>query len=1051
MKGNRCIGVVREAYSKWERRTPLTPAHVSELVRKGIDVVVQPSFKRVYMDQEYVRAGATVSEDLTPCSVILGVKQVAEAELLPEKTYMFFSHVIKGQPENMPLLDTILKKNIRLIDYECVTQGGGRGGGPRLIAFGQFAGNAGMVNILRGVGERMLALGYSNPFLGVPSSYMHHDLNAARFSVREAGNAVAPKGWIDGGIPKDFAPFVVTFTGNGNVSKGAQDIFSLLPHTMVRPEDLPHLPKDTRQVFGCVVEEEHMVATDDDARKGSLFSRKHYYSSPELYRSVFAENIAPHTSVLVNCAYWDRRYPQTLTGDQLRDIRVERKNEKLLAIADLSCDIDGGIGFLSRSTTVEQPFYMYNPSADAVTKEDGVDGSDGVVMMGVDILPSELPREASTFFGDALMPFLEQLASSDGTKPFSDQNDLPPELRGAIIACNGRLAPDYAYIAKLREEMKRESSAWDEDGGTDDPGSTVILLQGHLFDSGLINQALDVIEQADGVFHVDHIEVRPNLPDSIARSSAAVQVSLEGGRPAIDELLRKLTMLADLTPNANGSVAELPRTYCSGNFSTTTNQLITKQNEKDPPRIGVRGPRSSSFAEPSALVNPVTKESGVRRIAVLGAGLVARPLVEYLSRDARHAVTVVSALESEVKPLEDMRPNVYGRVLDVGGSDAPVVDEMIANSDVVVSILPAFMHVPIARSCVNHGTPLVTASYVSDEMAALHDEAVRADVPILCEMGLDPGMDHMSAMAVIDAVKDEGGRIVEFSSLCGGLPAPEVAALNPLQYKFSWSPAGVMSAAQNSAKYRREGLEVTVPGENLLASARPAGVFETLRLEELPNRDSLPYGKVYGISDAETIYRGTLRFEGWSGAMRGFMRRGWFDASDASADEVSSAWAKLCEDLRDGDAVPEGEDPDDTAKIRACADFLGGANALASSSSFASNGSLLQSFSGLLAEKLTYDREERDMCLMHHSFGVELADGTRETRTSSLIAFGSPSTDTAMAKTVGITAAIGARLLLSGDVRERGVMVPTKPSVYIPGLRMLQEEGIEFHETVSRV
>lgn len=1044
MKGNRCIGVVREAYSKWERRTPLTPSHVAQLVEKGIKVVVQPSSKRVYMDQQYTKAGATVSDDLSGCSVILGVKQVAEEELLPDRTYVFFSHVIKGQLENMPLLDTILRKNIRLIDYECVTEGGRRGGGPRLIAFGQFAGNAGMVNILRGVGERMIAKGYSNPFLGVPSSYMHNDLNAARFSVLELGKAIAPRGLSEGGIPKDFAPFTVTFTGNGNVSKGAQEIFSLMPHTMVRPEDLPHLPEDTRQVFGCIVEEEDMFEHGDGT--SSRFDRKHYYTHPEEYRSVFAERIAPYTSVLVNCAYWDRRYPQTLTGEQLRSLRVDQGNEKLLAVADLSCDINGGIGFLSRSTTVEQPFFMYDAANDSDVN--GIDGGDGVVMMGVDILPSELPREASTFFGDALMPFLEELATSDGSRPFAEQTDLPLELRGAVITSGGRLTPDYAYISKLREELQRESAdgAFDQKELTDDPGSTVLLLQGHLFDTGLINQALDIIESADGAFHVDHIEVRPNLSDRMARSSAAVQVSLNGGRPAVDELLRKLTMLADLTPNADGSVAELPRSYCSGNYATTRDQKV---QEKDPPRIGVRGPRSSSFAEPGYHSNPVTKSAGTRRVVVLGAGLVARPLVEYLSRDARHVVTVVSSVESEVEGLETIRPNVHGRVLNVGATDAtPAIDELISSSDLVVSILPATMHVPIARSCIESGTPLVTASYVSDEMAALHEDAVRADVPILCEMGLDPGMDHMSAMAVIDAVKDEGGRIVEFTSLCGGLPAPEVAAMNPLRYKFSWSPAGVMSASQNSAKYRRNGSEVTVPGTELLASARPANVFETLQLEQLPNRDSIPYADVYGITDAETIYRGTLRYSGWSGIMRGFMRRGWFDASsDRTPDALASAWTELCNDVRSESNAPQDEDPRDTKAIRSCVDFLGGSAAIGS---HAERGSPLEAFSALLTEKLTYAPEERDMCVMHHTFGVECADGTRETRTSSLIAYGSPSTDTSMAKTVGITAAIGAQLLLDGDVRERGVMVPTKPSVYVKGLRLLKEEGIEFHETVVR-
>ena len=477
----------------------------------------------------------------------------------------------------------------------------------------------------------------------------------------------------------------------------------------------------------------------------------------------------------MNCTYWDRRYPQTLTGQDLIS------NEKLLAIADLSCDLNGGIGCLSRSTTVEEPFFMYHPKDDVASERNAIDGSkDSVVMMGVDILPSELPREASQFFGDQLMPFLEDLSSSDGTKPYSKQDDLPPALRGAVIACNGRLTPDYAYvlriislkyyhsrvpehfnhisqtlrilrklnsntkhryISKLREELKRANQSNDNVASGDDEGSTVLLLQGHLFDSGLINQALDIIEREEGVFHVDQIEVRPNFQGSMARSSATVQVSLDGGRPAVNELIRKLTMLADLTPTADASVAELPRTYCGGDYSSTRSELESRSSEKDPPRVGVRGPLTSSFTEPHQMTTSATSISSgsQRRVAVLGAGLVARPLVEYLSRDARHVVTVVSALESEVRNLETMRANVNGRVVNIGnvvfenvtlsyhsytknfirivrkslvhqgsnahtntGTDKDAMSRLVQENDLVVSVLPATMHVRARYSFIAH-------------------------------------------------------------------------------------------------------------------------------------------------------------------------------------------------------------------------------------------------------------------------------------------------------------------------------------------------------------
>ena len=263
----------------------------------------------------------------------------------------------------------------------------------------------------------------------------------------------------------------------------------------------------------------------------------------------------------------------------------------------------------------------------------------------------------------------------------------------------------------------------------------------------------------------------------------------------------------------------------------------------------------------------------------------------------------------------------------------------------------------------------MTASYVSEEMQALHEDAVRADIPILCEMGLDPGMDHMSAMAVIDSIRDEGGKILSFSSLCGGLPAPEVAADNPLSYKFSWSPAGVMSASQNDARYLQDGEIVEVQGSELLSAARPTNIFKTLNLEVLPNRDSLPYGEVYGIQKtANTVFRGTLRYGGWLGSMRAFQRRGWFNSTtEVDQKTLQSDWNQIFHD----DTIPSDEIETHTESVRECARFLGSGIA-----SFDSK-TKMEAFSNLLADRLVYDERERDMVAMHHEFGVELADGTQ--------------------------------------------------------------------------
>ena len=255
MKGNRTIGIVREVYSKWERRSPFTPENVKALVAQGLRVLVQPCNKRVFANFEYKQAGAELVDDLEPACTIFGVKQVPVEKLLPDRTYVFFSHVIKAQPENMNLLDSLLEQNIRMIDYECITEGGKRSN-PRLVAFGKYAGNAGMINSFRGLGERFLALGYSTPFLNMHAAYQYNSLDHACSAVRDVGKRI-----LEAGTPNHFSPLVVTFTGNGNCSQGAQDVFAELgdAHEFIAPSDLPSLVEagergeiDTRYVAHLV-------------------------------------------------------------------------------------------------------------------------------------------------------------------------------------------------------------------------------------------------------------------------------------------------------------------------------------------------------------------------------------------------------------------------------------------------------------------------------------------------------------------------------------------------------------------------------------------------------------------------------------------------------------------------------------------------------------------------------------------------------------------------------------------------------------------------------
>ena len=215
-------------------------------------------------------------------------------------------------------------------------------------------------------------------------------------------------------------------------------------------------------------------------------------------------------------------------------------------------------------------------------------------------------------------------------------------------------------------------------------------------------------------------------------------------------------------------------------------------------------------------------------------------------------------------------------------------------SDVVVSLLPAPFHPMVGNMCIDHGVNMVTASYVSPAVADLEQRCLDAGITILNEVGLDPGMDHMSAMRIMDDVKARGGTIKHFSSVCGGLPAPE-AANNPLMYKFSWSPMGVLTASGNSATYLKGGKVVEVEGSELLNNADDLFGFPTMNLECLPNRDSFIYRELYDIPDADTVFRGTIRFKGFSQLMYGLKRLGLLEGSPCGADDWKGVIDKLLE------------------------------------------------------------------------------------------------------------------------------------------------------------
>lgn len=431
---------------------------------------------------------------------------------------------------------------------------------------------------------------------------------------------------------------------------------------------------------------------------------------------------------------------------------------------------------------------------------------------------------------------------------------------------------------------------------------------------------------------------------------------------------------------------------------------------------------------------------------LLGAGLVARPLARYLLAKG-FALTVVDMDGKKAAALVDSHPN--GRAGTWTTDDKEGLKILVADADLAVSLLPAAFHSMVAEECVAQKKLMVTASYVSPAMRALDAGAKEAGVLLLNEIGVDPGIDHMSAMKVIDGVKKDGGRVTSFKSYCGGLPAPE-ANTNPWGYKFSWSPRGVMTAGKNSARYLLDGKEVNIPGPDLFGDSHLLDVPGFGELEAYPNRDSLGYIDLYGLRGAATVFRGTLRYKGWCAAMKKIVNSGLLDEKELILngmtwrDFTAAATGLKAAGLEHGLAEKFGV-PADFHGIK-WLDWLGlfGDERLP-----LEKGSPLDALVARMVEKMSYAEGERDMLVMHHEFVAEYPGGRRENLTSTLVDFGIPGGDTSMARTVSLPAAIAVRLMLEGGIRGAGVQIPVTPAIYEPLLKELEEmeNGIHFKET----
>ncbi len=435
------------------------------------------------------------------------------------------------------------------------------------------------------------------------------------------------------------------------------------------------------------------------------------------------------------------------------------------------------------------------------------------------------------------------------------------------------------------------------------------------------------------------------------------------------------------------------------------------------------------------------------KVLLLGSGFVARPMVSYL---LEKGIELTIASNTVERAEEMIAGHPGGAALDWFAEDTRALDTMVARHDLVISLLPTPMHPMVAEACLAHGKHLVTTSYVSPEMMAMGPRAEAAGVILLNELGADPGIDHMSAMKLIHSVKDKGGEVTSFRSYCGGIPAPD-ANTNPWGYKLAWSPLGALRAAKNSAHYLKNGRNVEIEAQHLFKTRHQLQFPEVGLLESYPNRDSLSYQALYGLEGIPTMFRGTLRYPGWSETMMRVVELGLLDEGQ-SDDLAGLSWAELMAKLvgaPDAARIKERvasflwlcpEDPT-INKL----EWLG----LFSDQQFpAGAGSVIEGLARVMQDKMMYAEGERDMVVMYHEFNADYADH-RERLISYLVEHGIPGGDSIMARMVSLPPAIAARLILEGTIKARGVQIPVTPGIYEPVMAELATFGIEMKEKTT--
>jgi len=432
MRNNLVVGILRET-KEWEYRSPLVPADVHWLTKRGIAVEVESSPQRIFRDEEFRAKGAKVVDRFKQAALLLGIKEPRVEDLYRDKIYMVFSHTAKGQTNNLGLLKSYLKNNVTLIDYEKIVDLHGK----RLVYFGRFAGICGLVDSLHYLGKKLAWGGVKNPFLAIEPTYKYDSLRAVKLAMSRVDRQIRTKGF-----QKKLSPFVIGITGHGNVSRGVQEILESLNPIEIHPQDMLQFIRHQRRSYNKLYKIVFLREEKFRSKDGRGFYFEEYLKNPRRFESNI-DLYLPFLNILMHTSYWESRFPRIVTKAMVDNLSRKRPF-RLEFIGDISCDVNGSVELTYKTTSPHNPVFTYIPRKKAFV--DGYE-SKGISILAVDNLPAELPKDGSEEFSGLIRDYVYQVAAH-GVKDITNHIAIPAEIRRAVITQNKRLTRDFKYLKK---------------------------------------------------------------------------------------------------------------------------------------------------------------------------------------------------------------------------------------------------------------------------------------------------------------------------------------------------------------------------------------------------------------------------------------------------------------------------------------------------------------------------------------------------------------------------------------------------------------------------